>query len=101
MLLFGFSFILDVRMFVDATTAPTAAPVAVSAALPASLLASVRARPWGPPPRRRQLAGDQRGALKMSLTRDFRLQVFFINQCPLGLWVSNWERLNFFKNSRR
>jgi hypothetical protein len=34
---------------------------------------------------------------KGSLTRDFRLQVFFINQCPPGLWVSNWDRLEFFR----
>jgi hypothetical protein len=34
---------------------------------------------------------------KGSLTRDFRLQVFFINQCPLGLWVSHWDHFEFFR----
>ncbi len=32
-----------------------------------------------------------------SLTRDFRLQVFFINQCPLGLGVSHWDHFEFFR----
>ncbi len=34
---------------------------------------------------------------KGSLTRDFRLQVFFINQCPPGLWVSHWDHFKFFR----
>jgi hypothetical protein len=36
---------------------------------------------------------------KGRLTRYFRLQVFFINQCPPGPQVG--AVLNFFKNSRR
>ncbi len=35
--------------------------------------------------------------LKGSLTRDFRLQVFFINQCPPGLWVSHWDHFEFVR----
>ncbi len=34
--------------------------------------------------------GSNSGMVKGSLTRDFRLQVFFMNQCPLG-------RLEFFR----
>ncbi len=35
--------------------------------------------------------------VKGSLTRDFQLQNFFINQCPPGLWVSQWDRFEFFR----
>jgi hypothetical protein len=35
--------------------------------------------------------------IKGSVTRDFRLQVFFINQCPPGLWVSHWDHFEFFR----
>ena len=35
--------------------------------------------------------------VKGSLTRDFRLQVFFINQCPSGPWVSHWDHFKFFR----
>ncbi len=35
-----------------------------------------------------------------SLTRDFRLQVFFINQCPPGLWVSQRDHFEFFSKIR-
>ncbi len=38
--------------------------------------------------------------IKGSLTRDFRLQVFFMNQCPPGPQVLHWSLLNFFENSR-
>ncbi len=34
---------------------------------------------------------------KGSLTRDFRLQVFFRNQCPPGFWVSHWDHFEFFR----
>ncbi len=34
---------------------------------------------------------------KGSLTRDFRLQVFFRNQCPLGPQVFHWGRFEFFR----
>ncbi len=34
--------------------------------------------------------------LKGSLTREFRLQVFFMNQCPPGPQVFHWGRLEFF-----
>ncbi len=37
------------------------------------------------------------GLLKGSLSRDFRLQVFFINQCPSGPWVWHWECFEFSK----
>ena len=37
------------------------------------------------------------GKLKGSLTRDFRLQVFFMNQCPPGPQVFNWGRFEFFR----
>ena len=37
------------------------------------------------------------GHIKRSLTRDFRLKVFFINQCPPGPWVSQRAILNFFE----
>jgi len=43
----------------------------------------------------------KRRSFKGSLTRDFRLQVFFVNQCPPGLWVSRWDRYDFFRKSRR
>jgi hypothetical protein len=36
-------------------------------------------------------------SFKVSLTRDFWLQVFFINQCPPGLWVSRWDHFKFFQ----
>jgi hypothetical protein len=32
--------------------------------------------------------------IKGSLTRDFRLQVFFMNQCPLGPQVCHWGRFS-------
>jgi hypothetical protein len=32
-----------------------------------------------------------------SLTRDFRLQVFFMNQCPPGPQVFHWGRYEFFQ----
>ncbi len=35
--------------------------------------------------------------LKGSLTRDFRLQVFFVNQCPPGPWIWIWDRFDFFR----
>ncbi len=35
--------------------------------------------------------------VKGSLTRDFRLQVFFMNQCPLGLRVLPWGSFEFFR----
>ena len=34
---------------------------------------------------------------KGSLTRDFRLQVFFINQCPPGSRVSHEDHFEFFR----
>jgi hypothetical protein len=34
---------------------------------------------------------------KGSLTRDFRLQVFFMNQCTRGPQVSRWGRFEFFR----
>jgi hypothetical protein len=34
--------------------------------------------------------------LKGSLTRDFRLQVFFMNQCPPGPQVFHWGHLELF-----
>jgi hypothetical protein len=34
---------------------------------------------------------------KGSLTRDFRLQVFFMNQCPPGPQVFHWGRFEFFR----
>jgi hypothetical protein len=34
---------------------------------------------------------------KGSLTRDFRLQVFFMNQCPPGPQVFHWGCLEFFR----
>jgi hypothetical protein len=34
---------------------------------------------------------------KGSLTRDFRLQVFFMNQCPPGPQVFHWGRFEFFQ----
>ncbi len=34
--------------------------------------------------------------VKGSLTRDFRLQVFFMNQCPRGPQVFQWGRFKFF-----
>jgi hypothetical protein len=35
--------------------------------------------------------------IKGSLTRDFRLQVFFMNQCPPGSLVLPWGRFEFFR----
>jgi hypothetical protein len=35
--------------------------------------------------------------VKGSLTRDFRLQVFFMNQCPPGPRVFSWGRFDFFR----
>ncbi len=34
---------------------------------------------------------------KGSLTRDFRLQVFFMNQCPPGPQVFYWSHFDFFR----
>ncbi len=34
---------------------------------------------------------------KGSLTRDFRLKVFFMNQCPPGPQVFHWGRFEFFR----
>jgi hypothetical protein len=39
----------------------------------------------------------ERGNFKGSLTRDFRLQVFFMNQCPLGPQVFHWSHFEFFR----
>ncbi len=39
--------------------------------------------------------------LRGSLTRDFRLQVFFMNDCSPGPQVFRWGRFVFFENSRR
>ena len=36
-------------------------------------------------------------SFKGSLTRDFRLQVFFMNQCPPGPQVFHWGRFEFFQ----
>ncbi len=50
------------------------------------------------PDRKLQNAYQHRFAtLKGSLTRDFRLQVFCINQCTPGLWVSHWDHFKFFR----
>jgi hypothetical protein len=38
---------------------------------------------------------------KGSLTQDFRLQVFFMNQCPPGPQVFHWSLFDFFENSLR
>ncbi len=35
--------------------------------------------------------------LKGSLTRNFRLQVFFMNQCPPGPQVFHWSHFEFFR----
>jgi hypothetical protein len=35
-----------------------------------------------------------------SLTRDFRLHVFFMNQFPRGLWVYHGGHLKFYENLR-
>jgi hypothetical protein len=35
--------------------------------------------------------------IKMSLTRDFRLQVFFMNHCPTGPQVFHWGCFEFFR----
>jgi hypothetical protein len=35
--------------------------------------------------------------VKGSLTRDFRLQVFFMNQCPPGPQVFHWGHNEFFR----
>jgi hypothetical protein len=40
------------------------------------------------------------GLIKGSLTRDFRLQVFFINQCPPGSQVFHLEPLWIFSKIR-
>ncbi len=37
------------------------------------------------------------GIIKESLTRDFRLQVFIVNQCPPGPWVCHCDRFDFFR----
>ncbi len=42
-------------------------------------------------------AGRSVVTIKGSLTREFRLQVFFISQWPPGLWVSHWDRFEFFR----
>jgi hypothetical protein len=36
-------------------------------------------------------------SFKGSLTRDFRLQVFFMNQCPPGPQVFHWCHFDFFR----
>jgi hypothetical protein len=36
-------------------------------------------------------------SVKGSLTRDFRLQVFFMNQCPPGPQVFHWGHFEFFR----
>jgi hypothetical protein len=36
--------------------------------------------------------------MKGSLKRDFRLQVFFMNQCPPGPQVFHWGHFEFFRN---
>ena len=36
-------------------------------------------------------------SFKGSLTRDFRLQVFFMNQCPPGPQVFHWSHFAFFR----
>jgi hypothetical protein len=35
--------------------------------------------------------------LKGSVTQDFRLQVFFMNQCPPGPQLFSWGRFEFFR----
>ncbi len=40
---------------------------------------------------------SKRKTIKGSLTQDFRLQVFFINQCPPGPWVCHWDCFDFFR----
>ncbi len=35
--------------------------------------------------------------IKRSLTRDFRLQVIFMNQCPPGPQVFHWSLFEFFR----
>jgi hypothetical protein len=36
-------------------------------------------------------------SFKGSLTRDFRLQVFFMNKCPPGPHVFHWSLFEFFR----
>ncbi len=55
----------------------------------------LQAYPMVPLSCRSNLAG--RYIFKGSMKRDFRLQVFFKNQCPPGLSVSNWDRFEFFR----
>ncbi len=42
-------------------------------------------------------AGKNIHNLKGSLTRDFRLQVFFMHQCPPGPQVFHWSHIEFFR----
>jgi len=42
----------------------------------------------------------KRTFFKGSLTRDFRLQVFFMNKCPPGPQVFHWGRFEFFSKIR-
>jgi hypothetical protein len=44
-----------------------------------------------------KIQSGQAMPLKGSLTRDFRLQVFFMNQCPPGPQVFHWGRFEFFR----
>ncbi len=39
-------------------------------------------------------------SVKGSLTRDFRLQVFFMNQCPPSPQVFHWSHFEFFSKIR-
>jgi hypothetical protein len=43
------------------------------------------------------VAVDSEAFVKGSLTRDFRLQVFFMNQCPPGLQEFHWSHFEFFQ----
>ncbi len=59
-------------------------------------------RGWGrsnPPPPTNVLflCGSVDVSFKGSLTRDFRLQVSFMNQCPPGPQVFRWGRFEFFR----
>jgi len=40
---------------------------------------------------------NKKNSFKGSLTRDFRLQVFFMNQCPPGPQVFHWSLFEFFR----
>ncbi len=45
----------------------------------------------------RSLKGCQSSDFLLTLTRDFRLQVFFVNQCPPGPQVFHWSHFEFFR----